>query len=220
MFPIHGVDGRPVAFIGRAAPAVGVAVPKYLSTRDTVIYRKGRVLYGTPEQATWLGAGWTPVLVEGPLDVLAVWLAHRDGAGPGRVALAICGSVLTAHHVATVCGLSGVAQHGVMTCFDQDAAGLDATVRAWRLLPTTMGRPALGAHSRGPASDQVCARHSSRPPSGPASRPAPPCRWPGAGGAGPRRVVGQPSTDASGGPGPVCRRADARRGEPGCRRDP
>jgi DNA primase len=126
--------------VGRAAPTAGPAVPKYLNTRDTVIYHKGRILYGLAEQATRLAAGWAPVLVEGSLDVLAVWLAHRDVAGVGRAALATCGSILTPNHVATVCGLPGAAKPGITTCFNHDDPGLDATIRAWRTLPTTIDR--------------------------------------------------------------------------------
>jgi DNA primase catalytic core len=144
VFPIRNATAQTVGFIGRAAPRAGPDVPKYLNTRDTIIYHKGQTLYGLAEQADRLADGWVPVLVEGPLDVLAVWLAHPHSADIGHAAVATCGSMLTAHHVAMVCALPGAQRHGVTTCFDNDSAGRDATVRAWRLLP-----PSIDTHAAG-----------------------------------------------------------------------
>jgi DNA primase catalytic core len=139
VFPIRDATAQTVGFIGRAAPGAGPDAPKYLNTRDTVIYHKGQMLYGLAEQSARLTNGWAPVLVEGPLDVLAVWLAQPREADVGHAAVATCGSMLTSQHVATVCALPGAQRHGLTTCFDNDSAGRDATVRAWRLIPSSIG---------------------------------------------------------------------------------
>jgi DNA primase catalytic core len=133
MFPIHNEHGDPIAFTGRA-PDLAADVPKYLNTSDTVIYHKGQTLYGLGEQRRRLEAGWAPVLVEGPIDVLAVWISHPQRAGGGRAAVAACGTAVTEHHAAAICALPGAARHGVTTAFDNDRAGRQATERAWHLL--------------------------------------------------------------------------------------
>ena len=51
------------------------ADPKYLNTAETELFTKGHELYGLTEGAAELAAGAVPVIVEGPLDALAVTLA-------------------------------------------------------------------------------------------------------------------------------------------------
>jgi DNA primase len=135
IFPIHNPVGDPIAFIGRAAPAARPDTPKYLNTPDTAIYHKGQTLYGLGEQRDRIAGEWAPVIVEGPIDVLAVWLAHPDSIGLGRIALAPCGTSLTSHHATTMAALPGSARHGITTAFDNDPAGRAATERVWRILP-------------------------------------------------------------------------------------
>jgi DNA primase len=130
MFPIHHPDGHPIGFIGRAAPGASDDTPKYLNTPDTPIYHKGQTLYGLGEQAEHL-AGAALILVEGPVDVLAVALAHPDGQ---RVGLAACGTSLTPHHADIIAALPGARRHAVTVALDNDEAGRAATVRAWELL--------------------------------------------------------------------------------------
>jgi DNA primase len=125
MFPVHHPDGHPVAFLGRAAPSANADAPKYLNTPDTAIYHKGQILYGAGEQADRVAAGATPILVEGPVDVLAVALAFPAG---DRVGIATCGTGLTTHHAAAIAAMPG-------------AAGRKATERAWQLLT---GHRAIG----------------------------------------------------------------------------
>ena len=139
VFPIHNPHGEPVAFIARAAPAAEPHIPKYLNTTDTPIYHKRQTLYGLGEQSDRAAAEWAPVVVEGPIDVLAVWLAHPDTAGPGRFAVAACGTALTAEHATAIMALPGARSRGVTTAYDNDPAGHAATIKAWQLLPYHAG---------------------------------------------------------------------------------
>ena len=139
VFPIHNPHGEPVAFIARAAPAAGPHVPKYLNTTDTPIYHKRQTLYGLSEQSDRAAAQWAPVLVEGPIDVLAVWLAHPDTAGPDQFAVAACGTALTTEQASTIMALPGAQSRGVTTAYDNDPAGHAATIKAWQLLPNHGG---------------------------------------------------------------------------------
>lgn len=127
MFPIRDLSGRPVGFTGRARHAV----PKYMNTRTTPIYRKSEMLYGLGEQRAELEAGAIPVFVEGPADVMAI----RSLALSGRqrwVGLGTCGTVLTAEHRDLV---RSVATADVAIAgFDADLGGRIASRRAFPLL--------------------------------------------------------------------------------------
>jgi DNA primase len=140
MFPIRSADGHPVAFTGRTLQT-GEQIPKYLNTPNTTIFHKGQTLYGLVEQADRLAAGAAPVLVEGPLDVIATWLAHPPESGLPRAALAACGTNLSPDHVAALAALPGALRHGITTCYDPDPAGIAAAERAWHLLHRHRGIP-------------------------------------------------------------------------------
>jgi DNA primase len=166
IFPIHILSGQTIALLGRAMdPTVtdrtGAPVPKYLNSPETAIYHKGAVLYGLTAAATAaLRTGATPVLVEGPMDVLAVNAAGTissppagaaDGAAstPEFVGVAPCGTALTAGQVALLDAAGGgLAAGGVVTAFDGDQAGHGANSRAFELLravgawPNTAAMPA------------------------------------------------------------------------------
>jgi DNA primase catalytic core len=129
MFPIRSADGNPVAFTGRTLQP-DERIPKYLNTPNTAIFHKGQILYGLAEQADRFAAAAAPVLVEGPFDVIATWLAHPDQSGLPRAAPAACGTNLSPHLVAALVTLPGAAQHGITACFDPDPAGIAATERA------------------------------------------------------------------------------------------
>ena len=124
MFPVRSVDGTVAGFIGRAPPG---GEPAYLNTATTELYHKGSLLFGLYEGSAALAAGARPVLVEGPLDAIAVSCAGRVGVAP-------CGTALTATQVE----LLGWAcrSTGVIVAFDADRAGRAAAVRAYPLLRT------------------------------------------------------------------------------------
>ena len=100
VFPIYS-GGDLVGFICRRNPTKddhAFAGPKYLNTRGTVVFHKGEELFGLTEGSADLDAGATPVLVEGPMDAIAVTLVsggmhvgmaparHRLHRNPGREA--------------------------------------------------------------------------------------------------------------------------------------
>lgn len=125
---IRNRDGDTVGFIARAAPAAAPTVPKYLNSPNTVVYAKSETLFGLAEQADALASGATPVIVEGPLDVLAV-----DAANHGRyAAVAPCGTALSSQHVADL--RSRTDSQRVVVAFDPDTAGLNASINAYPTL--------------------------------------------------------------------------------------
>jgi len=71
---LEGIDNRIiVGFVGRCSPNSGDSTtPKYLNSPNGLVYDKSRYLFGLGEQRSMLRVGARPLLVEGPLDVLAV----------------------------------------------------------------------------------------------------------------------------------------------------
>jgi DNA primase len=130
MLPIRSADGTVVGFIGRAAKDAGARVPKYLNSPGTGLYDKSKVLFGLWEAREALAAGVRPVIVEGPLDAMAV-SATGDNC---YAAVAPCGTALTARHVAALQEVAGLETAGVLVAFDGDRAGRRAAVRAYSLL--------------------------------------------------------------------------------------
>jgi len=129
MFPVRSVDGTVSGFIGRAA--AGGRAPVYLNTAATELYHKGSLLFGLYEGAEALAAGARPVLVEGPLDAIAVSMC----ADAGWVGVAPCGIALTVAQVDLLgWTMTGARQGGVVVAFDADRAGRVAAVRAFALL--------------------------------------------------------------------------------------
>jgi DNA primase len=149
IFPVTDQAGRTVALLGRAVNDTatdrhGQPVAKYLNSPESSLYRKGELLYGLGSSRAALAGGARPVLVEGPMDVLAVGLADERGrtGGPGFVGIAPCGTALTAAQVGVLDrAAGGLAANGVVVAFDGDDAGRRAAVRAYDLLRQTGAWP-------------------------------------------------------------------------------
>jgi DNA primase len=130
MLPVRNEHGRLAGFIGRARPDAGPNVPKYLNSPETVAYTKGAILFGLHEARSQLAHGATPVIVEGPFDVIAVTTAN-----PRRYAgLAPCGTALTSRQVSALARLADLRQRGVLLALDGDDAGRHGTIKAYQTL--------------------------------------------------------------------------------------
>jgi DNA primase catalytic core len=121
VFPIIH-DGQIVGFVGRRHPDLDDADragPKYLNTSDTPLFHKGAQLFGALDNQLFNGA--IPVIVEGPMDAIAVTLA-----GQGRyLGVAPLGTSLTEEQAHQLARLG--AQPIVAT--DADLAGRIAAER-------------------------------------------------------------------------------------------
>jgi len=130
MFPVRMADGTVAGFIGRASDHAAAGVPKYLNSPRTRLYDKGALLFGLWEAQDSLAAGARPVIVEGPLDAIAI-----TTAGQGRFAgVAPCGVALTRRHLAALARVADLRAAGVLVAFDPDPAGRRAAGRAYYLL--------------------------------------------------------------------------------------
>jgi len=122
MFPIRDSRGRCIGFGGRV---MGQEEPKYLNSPETVLFHKGRELYGLYEARQAIRHIERLVVVEGYMDVVAL---ARHGID---FAAATLGTATTDEHLNRLFRLSDE----VHFCFDGDRAGRAA---AWRALETAL----------------------------------------------------------------------------------
>lgn len=132
VFPIYaGLDL--VGFIGRRNPTKPdgeFSGPKYLNTRSTAAFAKGEQLFGLTEAARNLDAGSTPVLVEGPMDAIAVTLATSGE----YVGIAPLGTAFTEAQAAKLKPYLREDPDRIVIATDPDSAGWQAAERVfWRL---------------------------------------------------------------------------------------
>jgi DNA primase len=121
-FPIRDIRGRCIGFGGRA---MGDGEPKYLNSPETVLFHKGRELYGLYEARQALRQIDRFVVVEGYMDVIAL---ARHGID---FSVATLGTATTSDHLNRLFRLT----ENVDFCFDGDRAGRQA---AWRALETAL----------------------------------------------------------------------------------
>ena len=122
MFPIRDTRGRTIGFGGRT---IGDGEPKYLNSPETVLFHKGRELYGLYEARQALREIERLVVVEGYMDVVAL---ARHGID---FAVGTLGTATTPEHLNRLFRLTD----NVDFCFDGDRAGRKA---AWRALETAL----------------------------------------------------------------------------------
>jgi DNA primase len=134
MFPVRAPSGQVLGFTGRAAPGVADGVPKYINNTGTVLYSKGKVLFGLPDARDTL-----PVITEGPIDAIAV---TRCGGRYGGVAP--CGTALTRDQVSALVRAAPGADQ-IIVLFDGDDAGRRAAVKAYELLRYAVAQPLTAA---------------------------------------------------------------------------
>ncbi len=117
IFPILNHRNEVTAFGGRSLSAD--VQPKYLNSPETHIFRKRETLYGFPGVYQKIRREDSFVLVEGYMDVLALWQAGVENC------VAPLGTAVTAEQVRR---LKRYASRG-MLLFDTDEAGIRAAER-------------------------------------------------------------------------------------------
>lgn len=122
MLPVIDLRGNVIGFTSRVMDG---SAPKYLNTPETALFRKRSTLYGLNFAKSTKRDSL--LLVEGNIDVITLHQAGFDNA------VATMGTALTEEHIHL---LSRYTKQLVL-CYDNDAAGLDATQRAIGLLKNT-----------------------------------------------------------------------------------
>lgn len=124
MFPIRDEAGGVVGFGGRAIE--DTIKPKYINTPRTVIFDKGRLLYGLDLAKETIRRVKRVVIVEGYMDVVA---AHEHG---NTNVVASMGTALTDHQV----GILRSRAREYVLALDPDTAGREAT---WQVFERQRG---------------------------------------------------------------------------------
>ena len=128
MFPVAQPGGEIVGFSGRIVPphdeaeGDGNAPPKYINSPDTLLARKGKLLFGLAQARRALSEAGRGLLVEGNVDVVKL---HQWGL---RETVAPMGTSLTDDQAKLLARFT----NQVVLCFDGDKAGKKA---AWKSVP-------------------------------------------------------------------------------------
>ncbi|MDR3125906.1 MAG: DNA primase [Candidatus Nomurabacteria bacterium] len=117
MIPLCDSQGQIVGFTGRI---IAKGEPKYINTPATLLYHKGRQIFGLYLAKDAIRANNLAVLVEGNLDVIS---SHQAGV---KNVVACAGTALTLDHLKSLARLTNKVALG----FDNDRAGIAATERA------------------------------------------------------------------------------------------
>jgi DNA primase len=118
IIPIRSPEGRNIAFGGRLLE--GDEGPKYLNSRESVLYHKSEILYGLDLAREEIHRRKKAVLVEGYFDCIGM---HRAGV---KNTVALCSTALTPGHLAA---LERAEAKELVLLLDGDDAGRKAVER-------------------------------------------------------------------------------------------
>ncbi len=144
MFPIIDVKGSVIAFGGRV---LDDSVPKYLNTRDTLVFKKGNGVFGLNLAKN--GTSKTLILCEGYMDVIAY---HQAGF---TNAIAGLGTAFTPEMAKLIAKYADE----VILSYDNDEAGQKAASRTMGILSKTPVRIRVALLSGGKDSDEIIKKH-------------------------------------------------------------
>jgi DNA primase len=122
IFPILDRSGRVIAFGGRQLE--DEEGPKYLNSPESMLFSKGRNLYGICEAKEAVRGRREAVVVEGYMDVI---MCHQSGLD---WVVGVLGTALTEHHARELRRLC----ESVVLVFDADEAGQRAAGRSIEVL--------------------------------------------------------------------------------------
>ena len=121
IFPIVSIKKQVIGF---GARVLDDSLPKYINSKESKIFHKGRIFYGLNESARYLRQDSFALVVEGYTDFLALWQSGFKNTA------ATLGTALTESHAKI---LKRYASE-VILVFDGDTAGLRASERSLPLL--------------------------------------------------------------------------------------
>ncbi len=121
MFPIFDYKGNVIGFGGRV---LDDSLPKYLNSEDTLIFNKRYNLYGLNFARKYMGNSRTLILVEGYMDLISL---YQYGI---KNVVATLGTALTDAQAQLIKKFAD----NVVLSYDSDQAGLNASLRAIKIL--------------------------------------------------------------------------------------
>ncbi len=123
IFPIFSPHGRVIAFAGRILEKRENAA-KYLNSPESIIYYKGKILYGLSHAKDEIRKQNKAILVEGYMDLISL---YQSGI---KNVVAVSGTALTEDQVQLLSRYT----KNVFLLFDADTAGIKASMRSIELL--------------------------------------------------------------------------------------
>lgn len=119
MFPVNTVAGQTVGFSSRIMPGGDENSAKYINTPETLVYNKGRILYGLDKAKIFIRQKDQCVMVEGNVDVIASYQAGVTNV------VATSGTALTVEQLRIIKRYT----NNLVFSFDMDSAGVKAANR-------------------------------------------------------------------------------------------
>lgn len=117
MVPFFDNSGNIIGFTGRI---IGDGEPKYLNTPETLLFNKGRFIFGLTQAKESIRKSGYVVIVEGNMDVIS---SHQAGV---KEAVATSGTAMTENHLKILNRLTD----DIRLAYDGDSAGIKAAERA------------------------------------------------------------------------------------------
>ena len=117
MVPFFDNSGDVIGFTGRI---IGDGEPKYLYTPETLLFNKGRFIFGLTQAKESIRKSGYVVIVEGNMDVIS---SHQAGV---KEAVATSGTAMTENHLKILHRLTD----DIRLAYDGDAAGIKAAERS------------------------------------------------------------------------------------------
>lgn len=118
MFPLYNLDGKVVGFSGRIYN--GEDDSKYVNSKESIIFKKGMLLYNYHRAMKYAREKHQIIIVEGFMDVIRLYTVGIKNV------VATMGTAITKEHADLIRKLS----KNVVLCFDGDKAGEKATLSA------------------------------------------------------------------------------------------
>lgn len=123
IFPIFSPNGRVVAFAGRILGKDSKGA-KYINSPESIIYVKGRILYGLSHAKDEIRRVNKAILVEGYMDLISL---YQSGI---KNVVAVSGTALTDDQAQLLSRYT----KNVVLIFDADTAGINASMRSIEIL--------------------------------------------------------------------------------------
>jgi len=127
MFPIYNEAGNPIGFSGRIFNNTDKNQPKYVNSKESMVYHKGDVLFNIQNAKGEIMRKKRVILHEGQMDVIA---AYRSGF---KEAICTMGTALTI----TQARLLSKYTNNAIICYDGDNAGIKASKKAIKIFEQT-----------------------------------------------------------------------------------
>ncbi len=121
-FPIHNARGNPVGFSARIYKNIDEA--KYVNTKETVIFKKGEILFNYHRAQNEARRLKYLVVVEGQMDAIRLYASGIKNV------VATMGTALTSYHA----DLLKKTNVKIILCMDNDTAGEMATLKNGEIL--------------------------------------------------------------------------------------